>query len=74
MADKKTGEKIGFFRRIPRYFKDVAGEFKKIAWPTKKTALNNTLVVLGFCVVVGLFIWGVDLLLTLIVNLLLRGA
>lgn len=74
MADKKTGEKKGFFRRIPRYFKDVAGEFKKIAWPTKRTAFQNTLVVLGFCLVLGVIIWGIDLALTLVVNLLIKAA
>ena len=34
----------------PSFFKGVKAEFKKVAWPTKRTVFNNTLVVL--CVVI----------------------
>lgn len=47
MADEK---KPGFFKRIAsgikRFFKDSKGEMKKIVWPSKKTILNNTGIVI----------------------------
>lgn len=47
MADEK---KPGFFKRIvsgiKRFFKDSKGEMKKIVWPSKKTVLNNTGIVI----------------------------
>ena len=43
MADEK---KPGFFKRIAsgikRFFKDTKSELKKVVWPSKKTVLNNT--------------------------------
>ncbi len=32
--------------RIVKWFKDLRIEFKKVVWPTKKTVINNTTVVL----------------------------
>ena len=47
MADEK---KPGFFKRIAsgikRFFKASKGEMKKIVWPSKKTVLNNTGIVI----------------------------
>ena len=47
MADEK---KPGFFKRIAsgikRFFKDTKSELKKIVWPSRKTVLNNTGVVI----------------------------
>lgn len=34
--EKKPNRFIGFFKRIGRYFKEVFGETKKLAWPTRK--------------------------------------
>lgn len=53
---KKFGEKVTDF------FKGVKGEFKKIVWPTKKTVLNNTGVVIAFIIVVGILVYLLDLL------------
>lgn len=70
MADKKAkatdkkakSGKPGFFARIKKYFRDTAGEFRKIVWPSRKTVINNTIVVLAtvvvFAVVVGLLDFG----------------
>ena len=68
----KTPEKKK--RGLFRFFHDVRGEFKKIVWPSKKTALKNTIVVLGVVLAVGVCIWVIDLILALIVNLLFSAA
>ena len=60
--------------RILKYFKDLISEGKKISWPTPKQVFNNTVVVIVCIVIVGLIIWGVDALLALILNLLLKNA
>ncbi len=59
-AKKKKGP--GFFGRIARWFRELKSELKKVQWPTWKQTLNNTLIVLAFCVVVGLCIFLFDLL------------
>lgn len=53
--------KVSFPQKVSRYFKDLVGEFKKVVWPSKKQVINNTIVVLVFCAVVGIFVWILDL-------------
>lgn len=61
-APKKKKENI--FKRmgaaIKKFFKDFKGECKKITWPSGKTVLNNSLVVIAVVIVVGLVIFGID--------------
>lgn len=57
---KEKKPKVGVFKKIGRYFKDLKGEFKKVVWPTKKQILNNTGVVLLFLVVSAIIIWPLD--------------
>ncbi len=60
--DKKSEKKSkpGFFARIKQWFKETKAELKKVQWPTWKQTLNNTLIVIAFCVVVGVCIFLFD--------------
>lgn len=60
---KDDKKKVGVFKRIGRFFRDLKSEFKKIVWPSKKTTINNTLVVLALMAIVGVSIWILDWLL-----------
>ena len=62
MAKEK---KANWFKRtwggIRRYFRELRSELKKVVWPTPKQVGKNALVV-GACVlVVGVFIWLLDI-------------
>ena len=47
--------------RVCKYFRELRSELKKVVWPTPKQVGKNALVV-GACVlVVGVFIWLLDL-------------
>ena len=69
-TEKKSEKKEG--GKIRKWFKDFKIEFKKVVWPTKKTVINNTSVVLGVIVgsaiLVGLIDQGFLGLLRLIYN------
>lgn len=69
---KKEQKKLA--AKMVQSVKDMKGEMKKIVWPTKKTVLNNTLVVIAVMLVSAVLIGGVDYVLMLLVNLFLRGA
>ena len=69
MAEAKA-KGPGIFSRMRRYFKDVVGEMKKVVWPSRKQAINNTIVVLIFSVAMSLVIFGFDTLLGFLVRLL----
>lgn len=57
-----AGKKGNIFKRIFKFFKEVGVELKKVTWPTKKQMLKSTLIVLVFLLIIGLLIFGLDLL------------
>ncbi len=61
-SEKKSEKKSkpGVFKRMAQWFKEMKAELKKVQWPSWKQTLNNTLIVLAFCVVVGLCIFIFD--------------
>ena len=70
MADEK---KPGFFKRIAsgikRFFKDPKSELKKIVWPSRKTVLNNTGVVIIVLVISSVGIGIIDFIFNALVGL-----
>ena len=47
-------------KRLVRFITDYKSEVKKIDWPTRKTVIKNTGIVLAICLIIGAFIWLVD--------------
>ena len=50
-----------FFARTSRYLREVQVELRKTTWPSKQELIASTQVVLGLLVVVGLYMWVVDI-------------
>ena len=48
--------------------KDARTEIRKVVWPTKAETRQTTLIVLAVVVMVGLLLWALDSLLSLIVS------
>lgn len=69
-ANKKA--KPSFFARIGKWFKEMMAELKKVQWPTKKQTVNNTVIVIVCCIVVGLCIWIFDALASAVISALLE--
>ena len=57
---KKENWFVRTWGKTCKYFRELKSELKKVVWPTPKQVLNNTLIVLGCCVVIGVFIWLFD--------------
>ncbi len=64
-------KKLSLPKRIVAFFRDYKSEVKKIVWPSFKTVLKNTLIVLIICAILGVFIWLLDLGLLELVGLIL---
>ena len=63
-AAKKEGkEKLGFFAKIAKFFRDYNSEFKKLVWPTRQQLAKNSAVVLVSIVVCGTALWAIDFVL-----------
>ncbi len=58
--------------RIAKYFRELRSELKKVVWSTPKQVLKNTLIVLAFVLVIGVFIWAFDSASQALVALLLE--
>ena len=63
-AAKKEGkEKLGFFAKIAKFFRDYKSEFGKLVWPSRQQLAKNSAVVLVSIVVCGAALWAIDWLL-----------
>lgn len=54
------------FRILLTYLKHVREEFSHIVWPTTRTAISHTLVVIGMVIVIGIIIALFDRLFSLL--------
>jgi preprotein translocase subunit SecE len=50
-------------RKIQTYFGEVSQELSKVSWPSREELYGSTLVVIVLCVILSLFVFGVDFLL-----------
>ena len=70
MATQQKAKKPNVFRRLGSFFVKSWSELKKVSWPSFKTVLKNTgivlLVVLFFAVVIGVFDYALAWLMSLI--------
>ena len=59
-AKKKSVDFKAIGAKIKKFFKDFKGEWKKVTWPSGKTVLNHSIVVIVVVLVFGLIIFGFD--------------
>jgi preprotein translocase subunit SecE len=48
------------FKKIAKYLSEVRQELTKVSWPSREELYGSVLVVLVFCVILSLFVFGVD--------------
>lgn len=70
MSQEIEQEKQGGFKFF-RYVKESTAEFKKVVWPKRPDAVRMTGFVLAFVAVFGVFIYGVDSVISLLFNFIL---
>jgi preprotein translocase subunit SecE len=57
-VDKKSSRKQQ--NRITRFFRETVGELRKVTWPTRKEAINLTIVVLIVIALMSAFLGVLD--------------
>lgn len=55
-----------------QFIKEVKQELKKVVWPSKKETVRLTAVVIIVCLVIGLYIGGLDLIFTKLMELVIK--
>ena len=51
---------VGQVERASGFVREICSELRKVVWPTRQEAINLTLIVIGVCAAVGLFLGLVD--------------
>jgi len=59
---------MNIIQKIPIFLKEVASEMKKVSWPTRQEIIKHTLIVIVVCVIVALFLGGIDYLFTYLLD------
>ena len=67
-----NSEKPNFFQRIKRWFKETAGELRKVSWPTREEALALTRIVLIVTVILAEVLGVFDFIFARLVGLLVN--
>lgn len=57
---------------VVSFLKEVREELNKVAWPSRKQTLRYTILVILVAVVVGLFLGGLDYILTVLTAFILE--
>ncbi len=64
----QRGHAVG---KVSGFLGNVKGELRKVTWPTKKDTYASTLVVIVFVFMVGIYLWGVDTILSTLIKTIL---
>ena len=68
---KESPERVGgWFTRARRFLAEVRAELGRVTWPTRREVWATTLVVLLVSIMFGLYLYGVDLILSWIVTMI----
>ena len=51
-------------KKLQECLKEVVQELKKVSWPGKEDLKGSTTVVIFFSIMMAVFVWGVDFLLS----------
>lgn len=60
------------FAAVPKFFKEVAAELKKVSWTSRQELISSAWVVIVSSLFLGLFIAVTDLILTRIITLIIH--
>ena len=59
---------MSIIKNIKQYVTEVKFEAKKVSWPTKKTAVKDSFIVIAVSLATAAFLGGVDYLLSYLIN------
>jgi preprotein translocase subunit SecE len=72
ISERARESVTGWWGRSRRFLAEVRNETGRVTWPSRKEVYATTVVVILTSVFFGVYLWGVDLLLTSIVGWIYR--
>ncbi len=64
ITDRARASVTGWWSRSRRFLSEVRNETGRVTWPSRKEVYATTIVVILTSIFFGVYLWGVDLLLT----------
>ncbi len=58
------------FKKMKKYFSEVAQEISKVSWPERQSLYGSVGVVIVLCLILSVFVFGVDFVLSRLLNLI----
>ena len=58
--------------KVAKYLGDVSKEMRKVSWPSRNELVSNTLITLLASMIVSLYIWGADQIISRILEFIYR--
>lgn len=55
-----------------QFLRDTRGELKNVVWPTREEVYDTTLVVIGLMAFLGFFLWGVDVVVARLLEMIFK--
>ena len=68
IGDRARESMTGWWGRSRRFLSEVRNETGRVTWPNRKEVYATTIVVILTSIFFGVYLWGVDLVLTSIVG------
>jgi preprotein translocase subunit SecE len=63
-------ERIAMIKKLKNYIHEVNQELSKVSWPSRQELYGSTLIVITLCAILSVFVFGIDILLNQLLNLL----
>ena len=63
---------MDFLRRVKEFFEEVAAEFRRVNWPSRREVASSTMVVLVVVFVLAMYLGAVDVGLSRLVEVILK--
>jgi preprotein translocase subunit SecE len=60
------------YREAREFLTEVRSELKKVTWPSRQEVQSTTLVVIATSIFFGFYLWGLDLVFSRILSLVLK--
>jgi len=60
------------YAEVKAFLVEVRSELKKVTWPSRAEVYQTTLVVIGTSIFFGFYLWGLDLVFSRVLSLVLK--
>jgi preprotein translocase subunit SecE len=65
-------QELDMLQKVTTYFSEVGQELSKVSWPTREELFGSTAVVIVLCLILAVFVFGVDWILNNVLRVMFQ--